>query len=77
VSPGDELLIEQVASAFRSRDPFGRIQEHPAFADLAPDGREAAYALASELRRIEAALHPEGLSSTGQHVLALIRGERL
>jgi hypothetical protein len=72
----DESLVEQVASAFRHRDPFGRILESPAFADLDAEGRERAYEVALEQRRLEAALEPQGLSTTAKLVLARIAAVR-
>lgn len=67
----DELLIEQVASAYRppSRD---ELRYHPAWHDLGPDARERAFARARELRQLEAALDPDGLSTTAHAVLARI-----
>lgn len=76
MTPAEASLIEQAAGAFRGRDPFGRIQEHPAFADLDAAGREAAYELAIELRRLEAAFDEEGLSTTGRQVLMRVRARR-
>lgn len=70
----DEPLIERVASAYRGRDGFGRIQESPAFADLDEPARELAYAAAVQLRSLEAALDPDGLSTTGKLVLERILG---
>ena len=67
-----EDLIEQAAGAFRGRDPHGNVLAHPAWHDLDVPGREEAFALAARLRRMEAALDPEGLSSTSRAVLARI-----
>ena len=71
----EDLLIEQVASAYRpaSRD---ELRYHPAWHDLGPDGRERAFARARELREMEAALDPAGLSTTARAVLARITGRR-
>lgn len=74
--PSDEdLLVEQVASAYRppSRD---ELRYHPAWHDLGDAGRRRAEALARSLRKMEAALDPEGLSSTAHAVLARIEGRR-
>ncbi len=68
-----EALVEQVAGAFRPRDPHGKILAHPAWHDLDEAGREQAFAAAAELREMEAALDPEGLSTTARAVLARIR----
>jgi hypothetical protein len=68
-----ERLIEQAAAAWRPRDREG-IGAHPCWHDLDESGREQAYRLAVALRRLEAALDPEGLSSTARAVLARITG---
>ncbi len=70
----DELLIEQVVSAWRPRDREGGVRAHPAWHDLPEDLREAAARAARRQRRMEAALDPEGHSSTARAVLARIRG---
>lgn len=70
-----DLLIEQVTSAWRPRDRDGVIQGHPAWFDLEDSDRIAAYEATVQLRQIEAALDPHGLSSTGHVVLQRIRGE--
>lgn len=70
----DELLIEQVVSAWRPRDRDGGVRAHPAWHDLAEGLREEAARAARQQRRMEAALDPEGLSSTSHAVLARIRG---
>ena len=67
-------LIEQAAGAFRDRDPRdGRAQPHPAWRDLDDAGRVEAFDAASAARRLEAALAPDGLSTTARAVLARIR----
>ena len=65
-------LIEAVASAWRPRDPLGRIGDHPAWHDLDEAGRREAYEVALVERALEAALDPQGLSATGRAVLARI-----
>ncbi len=75
-TPDEEaLLIEQVASAYR---PRGRdeLRYHPAWHDLGDEGRRRAAALARSLRTLEAALDPEGLSTTARAVLARIGDRR-
>jgi hypothetical protein len=72
--PDDALLIEQVAGAHREApQAFGELPYHPAWYDLAPGGRERAFARALALRTAEAALDPRGLSTTAKAVLARIR----
>jgi hypothetical protein len=68
----DDELIEQVAGAYRppSRDA---LRYHPAWHDLDEAGRRRAFELAAALRTMEAALDPEGLSTTARLVLARIR----
>lgn len=70
----DELLIEEVVSAWRPRDRDGGVRAHPAWHDLPEDLREHAAREARRQRRMEAALDPEGLSSTARAVMARIRG---
>lgn len=74
--PNDEdLLIEQVAGAYRpvSRD---ELHYHPAWHDLGPDARQRAFERARALRALEAALDPDGLSTTARAVLDRITGRR-
>jgi hypothetical protein len=71
-----EALVEAVAGAWRPRDPQGEIRAHPAWHDLDASGREDAFDLAGRLRALEAALDPEGLSTTGRAVLARFRAAR-
>jgi hypothetical protein len=70
----DRDLMEQALSAWRPRDRDGAVRGHPAWHDLDPDARRAVYDETMRLRAIEAALDPDGLSSTAQAVLARIRG---
>jgi hypothetical protein len=67
-----ETLVEEAAGAFRARDAHGRILAHPAWHDLDAAGRREAFEAAARLRAMEAALHPEGLSTTARAVLARI-----
>ena len=68
-----EQLIEEAASAWRPRRVHG-IRPHPAWADLDAAGRREAYQLARALRRLEAALDAQGLSTTARAVMTRIRG---
>lgn len=74
-TPGNdrETLVERAAGAFRERDPHGAVRSHPAWHDLDDQGRVAAFDLAEHLRTLEAALDPEGLSTTARAVLARIQ----
>ena len=68
-----ESLIEEAATAYRARDPrSGAVLDHPAWRDLDGDGRQKSFEVAVGLRDLEAALDPDGLSTTGRAVLARI-----
>jgi hypothetical protein len=71
--PIDPVLLEAVTSAWRPRDRDGRTLPHPAWADLPPAGREAASEAARAQRVVEAALDPNGWSSTVRAVLGRLR----
>ncbi len=76
MTPQEEaLLVDQVASAYRppARD-HEDLRYHPAWHDLSEAARERAHARARALRNLEAALDPEGLSTTARAVLARIGG---
>jgi hypothetical protein len=75
VTDDDELLIEQVASAYRP-GPRDELRYHPRWHDLGAAGRDRAFARARALRELEAALDPDGLSTTAHAVLARIEGRR-
>ncbi|HJZ84679.1 MAG TPA: hypothetical protein VKN99_05880 [Polyangia bacterium] len=70
-----EILVEEAAGAFRPRDPQGALRPHPAWCDLDAAGRLAAFEVARELRALEAALDPAGLSTTARAVLSRIRAQ--
>jgi hypothetical protein len=67
----EELLVEQVASAHRPR-ALDELRYHPAWHDLDPDARRRAFELARALRPLEAALDPDGLSTTARTILQRI-----
>jgi hypothetical protein len=69
-----EAMIEAAAGAWRPRRPGGGVGSLPAWHDLDAPGREESFRLAVASRRLEAALDPEGLSSTARAVLARIAG---
>lgn len=60
----EELLLEQVTSAHRERQVDGTIRSHPAWHDLDDAGRIAAFEATVELRKLEAAIDPQGHSTT-------------
>jgi hypothetical protein len=72
-----EELIEALAGAYRARSVLGEVRPHPAFFDLDEAGRVEAFELGRELRRLESALDPEGLSTTARAVLSRIRAALL
>jgi hypothetical protein len=55
-----EALVEEAAGAWRPRGDDA-VRRHAAWADLDPAGRLEAYEITRLLRRLEAALDPEGL----------------
>jgi hypothetical protein len=65
----EDLLVEQVAGAYRPPS-LDELRYHPAWHDLDAAARVRAFDLATALRPIEAALDPDGLSSTARAVLA-------
>jgi len=67
-----EILVEAAASAWRPRDPDGAVRSHPAWHDLDAEGRREAFEVARQMRALEAAADPEGLSGTAKAVLARI-----
>ncbi len=73
--PGREGLVEAATSAWR---PYRRdgIGAHPSWDDLDEKGRQEVFERAAELRRLEAALDPEGRSTTVRAVLARIQAAR-
>jgi len=68
----NELLIEAVAGAWRPRGR-GKLEFHPSWYDLDEKHREKAFRVTQQLRKMEAALHPDGLSTTAQVVLSRIQ----
>jgi hypothetical protein len=72
MTPEQELLLEQVTSAFREEDADGRLLPCPAFHDLPADLRWVAHEETARLREMEAALDPSGISTTARAVLERI-----
>ena len=58
------MLIEEATMAWRPRTPDGRTLEHPAWADLDPQARLAVFEETLMMRVLEAALDPDGYSTT-------------
>jgi hypothetical protein len=65
--------LDGVTTAWRPRDPGGPPRAHPTWHDLDAAGRREAYEITRALRSAEAALDPEGLSTTARAVLRRIR----
>jgi hypothetical protein len=65
--------LDAVTTAWRPRSPGGAARSHPAWHDLDDEGKREAYEVTRVLRSIEAALDPEGLSTTARAVLRRIR----
>lgn len=65
-----ERLVEEAAGAWRPVRADGGVGSLPAWHDLDEAARVEAYQVARRTRRLEAALHPEGLSATACAVLA-------
>jgi hypothetical protein len=66
--------VEAAASAHRARRGDGSIADAPAWHDLDEVGRREAHRRAAALRQLEAALDPEGLSTTARTLLRTIGG---
>jgi hypothetical protein len=69
-----DALIEAASTAWRPRDPRGGLRAHPAWHDLDLEGRREAFEHTVTLRALEAALDPDGLSTTAKAVLSRITG---
>ena len=66
------MLIEEATTAWRPRTPDRQVLEHPAWADLDAAGRTAAFMETLAMRGLEAALDPDGYSTTVRSVAAVI-----
>ena len=75
MDPEREQLIERALGAHRARDPRAAVVESSAFYDLDEPGRREVFAQALALRAMEAALDPQGLSTTVRAVLRLLDPE--
>jgi hypothetical protein len=69
----EEALVEQVAGAYRPR-AREELRYHPAWHDLGEAERVRAYEIARAMRKVEAALDADGMSTTAHAVLARIEG---
>lgn len=68
-----DALIEAAATAHRERDASGRILPSPAWMDLAPGDRDAAFAAQVGSRVLEAAWDEAGRTSTAAVVIRRAR----
>jgi hypothetical protein len=68
-----EALVAAATSAFRARDAQGHILPDPAWLDLDEAGRREAFAQTAAQRALEAAVDPDGLSTTARAVLARLQ----
>jgi len=69
----EEALVEQVAGAYRPR-AREELRYHPAWHDLGEAERVRAYEIARAMRKVEAALDADGMSTTAHAVVARILG---
>lgn len=69
-----DALIEATLSAYRERDEAGRPRVAPAWADLSPEDRAAAFEASRVARALEAAWDPRGRSATVRAVAERVRG---
>jgi hypothetical protein len=69
----EDALVEQVAGAYRPR-AREELRYHAAWHDLDEAARVRAYEIGRAMRTIEAALDPDGMSTTARAVLARIEG---
>ena len=72
MTPDPQDLIEQVVCAWRERDASGRVRSHPAWHDLDENERQSAHQSSITMRQLEAALDPDGWSTTTRAVVARI-----
>jgi len=69
-----EEQIESAATAYRETRADSSIVDSPAWHDLDEEGRVLAHTRAAALRRLEAALDPDGLSTMARALLQKIGG---
>jgi hypothetical protein len=69
-----ELLIESTTIAFRERGLDGRAKPSPAWTDLPPDAREAAFDLQARTRDLERAVDAASFSGTVRAVMMRLTG---
>jgi hypothetical protein len=70
-----EVLIAEATTAWRPRTPDGTILAHPVWADLDAVARHTIFDDTSVMRVLEAALDPDGYSTTVRAVAASIAAE--
>ena len=67
-------LIEATLSAHRERTREGAFLPSPAWADLSPADREAAFDAQVQTRRLESAIDPFGFNATMRAVIQRVEG---
>ena len=70
-----EMLIKEATTAWRPRTPDGQILDHPSWADLDTAARQQVFEETLVMRVLEAALDPDGYSTTVRAVAKLIAAE--
>lgn len=65
-------LVEEATNAWRPVDRDGVVRALPSWYDLDVEGRREAFEATVRARWVEAAMDPEGLSTTGRAVLGRI-----
>lgn len=68
----EALLVEEVTTAHRPDRPKA-VRSHPSWHDLSDEARIEVFEETRRLRMMEAAIDPEGLSTTARAVLERIR----
>jgi hypothetical protein len=69
-----DVLVESCVTAFRERDPEGRLVPPATWWDLSPEALDELYERQVLAREIERALDPQGLSGTARAALERIAG---
>ncbi|HEX6851461.1 MAG TPA: hypothetical protein VF139_08615 [Candidatus Polarisedimenticolaceae bacterium] len=71
-----DALLEATLSAHRERDEAGRPRPAPAWADLSPDDRAAAFEASLVARALESGWDPQGRNATVRVVARRVLGLR-
>lgn len=71
-----DALVEAALTAYRERDPEGRLMPPPAWWDLAPEALDGLFRGQVVARAIERHADPLGWSGTVRAVMARLEGPR-